>query len=682
MGGRRYYTKDGGSAVALPDDALKALAEFNNRTDLIDLDLDTGNNHGVCMSRADQAYFLFMNGILIAQGSDNCGLELVDKQIRAPECRQNMHGQEMWVALEAQDSEALESFGTGMGGIRASMEWCGLEIVTNGNWRCSTTAEPGWQNPLAPPPGATDAERATWAASSGDPMSSTWMEDADHNDAWGERAAVLDADRVEQQADGPLYALGSGPEYKGADLSADWIWMAGKSTHGHKNSESADSVYCRRKISCHDPEFSDQVEYTGYRCESAYVNQTALQHEALGCEQEVEADEGEQEAECVVGLTASAENFFKGIGGCMLMIYMFVGFHIVCDDFFVPALNVLCDKLSMPDDVAGATFMAAGASSPELFASLIGVLTHSAVGVGTVVGSEVFNMLVIIGGVCLVTPTTLTLDWRPLVREVVFFALSLVGILLTLNDSVVYWYEAGLLMGGYALYVIVCANFNKIIRSMCPISTAEDAAINADGAEDLKGFMLEDGMTEADLRESVRYSADQLNGAAFGMDYGQVLMHGFMFKKSEFYTKTRNSKQMWQKRWLVLNEEVGLFYTKKNGKERVLLSSPNSWASSTLERLSYTEFALSTPGNKLVFKAAKPAFCKAWIRVIEARILHFKTLSPGAMALGGQSEREGARAVLALVDCFKARATCAVLPFLSRLFADFRLPCLSLAQTH
>ena len=38
--------------------------------------------------------------------------------------------------------------------------------------------------------------------------------------------------------------------------------------------------------------------------------------------------------------------------------------------------------------------MAAGASSPELFASLIGVLTNSAVGVGTVVGSELFNILV------------------------------------------------------------------------------------------------------------------------------------------------------------------------------------------------------------------------------------------------------------------------------------------------
>jgi Ca2+/Na+ antiporter len=51
------------------------------------------------------------------------------------------------------------------------------------------------------------------------------------------------------------------------------------------------------------------------------------------------------------------------------------------------------------------------------------------VGAGTVVGSELFNMLVIIGGVCIVTPKALILDWRPLSREVIFFALSLIGVL-------------------------------------------------------------------------------------------------------------------------------------------------------------------------------------------------------------------------------------------------------------
>ena len=49
---------------------------------------------------------------------------------------------------------------------------------------------------------------------------------------------------------------------------------------------------------------------------------------------------------------------------------------------------------------------------------MIGVLTHSAVGVGTVVGSELFNLLCIIGAVCLVPPRPLQMDWRPLSREV------------------------------------------------------------------------------------------------------------------------------------------------------------------------------------------------------------------------------------------------------------------------
>jgi hypothetical protein len=83
----------------------------------------------------------------------------------------------------------------------------------------------------------------------------------------------------------------------------------------------------------------------------------------------------------------------------------------------------------------------------------------------------------------------------------------------------------------------VCAKTNFFINILCPVSSAESEVEGARGGDE--GFILEEGLTEADLRESVRYSPDQLNGAAFGMDYDEVLMHGFMFKKSEFYTKVR-----------------------------------------------------------------------------------------------------------------------------------------------
>lgn len=39
------------------------------------------------------------------------------------------------------------------------------------------------------------------------------------------------------------------------------------------------------------------------------------------------------------------------------MIYMFVALAIVCDEFFIPALDVITEKMRISEDVAGATFM-------------------------------------------------------------------------------------------------------------------------------------------------------------------------------------------------------------------------------------------------------------------------------------------------------------------------------------
>ena len=33
--------------------------------------------------------------------------------------------------------------------------------------------------------------------------------------------------------------------------------------------------------------------------------------------------------------------------------YMFIGLAVVCDDYFVPALEVICETWDIPEDVAG-----------------------------------------------------------------------------------------------------------------------------------------------------------------------------------------------------------------------------------------------------------------------------------------------------------------------------------------
>ena len=53
---------------------------------------------------------------------------------------------------------------------------------------------------------------------------------------------------------------------------------------------------------------------------------------------------------------------------------MFLALAIVCDEFFVPALEMIGETLEISDDVAGATLMAAGGSAPELFTSFLGKL--------------------------------------------------------------------------------------------------------------------------------------------------------------------------------------------------------------------------------------------------------------------------------------------------------------------
>ena len=69
-----------------------------------------------------------------------------------------------------------------------------------------------------------------------------------------------------------------------------------------------------------------------------------------------------------------------------LFLYFSTAIAIICDDFFVPSLEAISEKLDLSEDVAGATFMAAGSSAPELFTSVAGVGVESDVGVGTIVG--------------------------------------------------------------------------------------------------------------------------------------------------------------------------------------------------------------------------------------------------------------------------------------------------------
>ncbi|KAI0229304.1 Sodium/potassium/calcium exchanger 3 [Lamellibrachia satsuma] len=121
----------------------------------------------------------------------------------------------------------------------------------------------------------------------------------------------------------------------------------------------------------------------------------------------------------------------------LLAVYMFTALAVVCDLYFVSSLDKICEKLHLSEDVAGATFMAAGSSAPELFTSVIGVfIAKGDVGVGTIVGSAVFNILFVIGLCGIFAGQIVMLTWYPLIRDSTFYSLSVI-ILISVSPDIV-----------------------------------------------------------------------------------------------------------------------------------------------------------------------------------------------------------------------------------------------------
>jgi K+-dependent Na+/Ca+ exchanger-like protein len=138
---------------------------------------------------------------------------------------------------------------------------------------------------------------------------------------------------------------------------------------------------------------------------------------------------------------------------CIGLFYMFIAIALVCDECFVPALEVITEVLDLSPDVAGATFMAAGGSAPEFFTSLIGaVIRESDIGTGTIIGSAVFNVLFVIGACALVAPEPLHLTWFPLARDSCFYAVDLLVVTAAFIDEKVKWFEAVILFSLYVSY--------------------------------------------------------------------------------------------------------------------------------------------------------------------------------------------------------------------------------------
>ena len=134
---------------------------------------------------------------------------------------------------------------------------------------------------------------------------------------------------------------------------------------------------------------------------------------------------------------------------------------IITDEYFIVSLDQISQRFKIPPNVAGASLMAMGSSAPELFIAIMALFiaggAHGDVGIGTIVGSAIFNILVITGASAVARPAIIT--WHVVVRDVVMYTISLALLIVAFYDGQIVLWEAALFLLVYAAYIVVLFNW-------------------------------------------------------------------------------------------------------------------------------------------------------------------------------------------------------------------------------
>eukprot|EP00941_MAST-03F_sp_MAST-3F-sp1_P001120 g1120.t1 len=160
------------------------------------------------------------------------------------------------------------------------------------------------------------------------------------------------------------------------------------------------------------------------------------------------------------------DSWFGVLIEIVLFFYCFVGLAIVCDEHLVSSLETLCTKFRVPEDVAGASFMAFGSAAPEIIINAVSTLKSVAgtnqsskgatdMGIGAILGSGMVAFALIPGCCALSADGPLLIKRRPLLRDITFYFTALVFLCIFFNDGNIGMKEAAILVSLYVLYIFM-----------------------------------------------------------------------------------------------------------------------------------------------------------------------------------------------------------------------------------
>ena len=101
------------------------------------------------------------------------------------------------------------------------------------------------------------------------------------------------------------------------------------------------------------------------------------------------------------------ENFINNAPFALVLVCLVIGFVLLIKgaDFFVEGSSSAAKRLHVPSIIIGLTIVAMGTSLPETAVSVVAAIQHkNTLAISNVVGSNIFNMMVVIGFCAIMTP--------------------------------------------------------------------------------------------------------------------------------------------------------------------------------------------------------------------------------------------------------------------------------------
>jgi len=164
-------------------------------------------------------------------------------------------------------------------------------------------------------------------------------------------------------------------------------------------------------------------------------------------------------APALVEADAEAAGAPAGGGRLRLAVIAAVGLGILLagGQVFVGGAVSAARALGISDRIIGLTIVAIGTSAPELAASIVAALRgHSAIAVGNVIGSNIFNVVFVLGAAALISPIAASLAVFA-VDLAVLLAFSVAVAAITRSRRIISRREGLVLAIAYGAYLVSLA---------------------------------------------------------------------------------------------------------------------------------------------------------------------------------------------------------------------------------